>query len=72
VLLAGLSTAHKFGLLGMALVFIAFALLSSFVFPRRNPDYPGKGLTLFILVSFTLFVLMLTAVELFGVESAKG
>jgi hypothetical protein len=66
---AALSTGHKVGLLVMALVFIAFAVFSSFVAPRRNPDFPGRGLSVFVVVSFVLFVLMIGAVEIFGVES---
>jgi plastocyanin len=74
VLLAGLTTGHKIGLGVVALVFIAFALTSSFVAPRRRPDFPGKnGLSVFILVSFALFAAMVSAVVVFGRESeAKG
>jgi hypothetical protein len=72
VLVAALSTGHKIGLLTMALIFIAFALLSSFVFPRRDPDYPGeRGLSLFVVVSIVLFVLMIAAVEVFGAEDEE-
>ena len=38
----GLSTTSTIALAVMAGIFIAFALLSSFVFPSRNPDFPGK------------------------------
>jgi hypothetical protein len=71
VLIAGLTTAHKIAMLAASGSFIAFALLSSFVFPRRNPDYPGKGLGLFVVVAIAFTVLMLGAVELFAVEQAK-
>jgi uncharacterized cupredoxin-like copper-binding protein len=70
VLLAGLSTGHKIGLGVVAAVFIAFALTSSFVAPRRRPDFPGKnGLSVFIIACFVLFAAMLAAVEAFGGES---
>lgn len=59
------------GLAGTALVFIAFALFCSFVAPRRWPDFPGRGKTAFILVSVALFVIMLAAVEIFGVEKKE-
>jgi uncharacterized cupredoxin-like copper-binding protein len=74
VLLAGLSTGNKIGLAVVAAVFIAFALISSFVAPKRRPDFPGKGgLSVFIVISVALFVAMLTAVLVFGVESeAEG
>ena len=69
-LLAGLSTGHKIGLAVVAAVFIGFALASSFLAPRRWPDYPGKhGMSPFILVSFALFFAMLGAVYFFGKES---
>ena len=67
-----LSTGHEVGLGVTALVFIAFALASSFLFPRFRPDYPGRGLPAFIVVSFVFFFGMLTAVENFGGESKHG
>jgi uncharacterized cupredoxin-like copper-binding protein len=63
-----LSTGHEVGLGVTALVFILFALSSSFLFPRFRPDYPGKGLLAFIVVAFVFFFGMLTAVEVFGAE----
>jgi hypothetical protein len=74
VLLAGLSTGHKIGLAVVALVFIGFALASSFVAPRRRPDFPGKnGLSVFVIACVFMFAAMLSAVIVFGVESeAKG
>jgi plastocyanin len=72
VLLAGLSTGHKIGLAVVAAVFISFALISSFVAPRRRPDFPGKnGLSVFIIACVVLFAAMLAAVEAFGGESEK-
>jgi uncharacterized cupredoxin-like copper-binding protein len=74
VLLAALSTGHKIGLGVVGGAFILFALTSSFVLPRKRPDFPGKnGLSVFVLVTFVFFFAMLTAVIVFGVESeAKG
>jgi uncharacterized cupredoxin-like copper-binding protein len=63
-----LSTGHEVGLGVTALVFILFALASSFLFPRFRPDYPGRGLLAFIVVAFVFFFGMLTAVEVFGAE----
>jgi uncharacterized cupredoxin-like copper-binding protein len=65
-----LSTGHEVGLGVTALVFILFALASSFLFPRFRPDYPGRGLLAFIVVAFVFFFGMLTAVEVFGAEDA--
>jgi uncharacterized cupredoxin-like copper-binding protein len=64
-----LSTGHEVGLGVTALVFILFALASSFLFPRFRPDYPGRGLSAFIVISFVFFFGMLTAVEVFGAET---
>jgi uncharacterized cupredoxin-like copper-binding protein len=74
MLLFGLSTGHKIGLAVVALIFIAFALTSSFVVPRRRPDFPGKnGLSVFVIASVFLFAAMISAVVVFGRESeAKG
>ncbi len=74
MLLASLSTGHKIGLAVVAVVFIAFALTSSLVIPKRRPDFPGKnGLSVFVIASVFLFASMLSAVFFFGKESeAKG
>jgi uncharacterized cupredoxin-like copper-binding protein len=63
-----LSTGHEVVLGDTGLVFILFALASSFLFPRFRPDYPGKGLLAFIVIAFVFFFGMLTAVEVFGAE----
>ena len=74
MLLAGLSTGHKVGLGVVAITFIAFALTSSFLAPRRRADFPGKnGLSVFIIACVALFAAMIAAVEIFGAEGeAKG
>jgi hypothetical protein len=64
-----LTTGHKVGLLVFACVFIVFALLSSMVIPRYRPDFPGRGLPLFLALTVLLFVAMFTAVLIFGAES---
>jgi mono/diheme cytochrome c family protein len=68
VLLA-LSTGHEIGLGVVAVIFIAFALLSSFLFPRWNPNYPGKRLGLFLGAVALLTIAQLAAVERFAAES---
>jgi uncharacterized cupredoxin-like copper-binding protein len=67
-----LSTGHEIGLGVTAAVFIAFALASSFLFPRFRPQYPGGGLRAFIVVAFVFFFGMLAAVEVFGAEEKEG
>ena len=56
---------------GMALIFIVFSLVSSFVMPRRDPNFPGEKRNLFIGITAVLFVCMLLAVELFAVEEEE-
>ena len=70
-MLAAVSTQNKILLGGMALVFIVFSLVSSFVFPRRDPNFPGKRRNLFLAITAVLFVGMLLAVELFAVEEEE-
>jgi uncharacterized cupredoxin-like copper-binding protein len=67
-----LSTGHEIGLAVTGAVFIAFALASSFLFPRFRPQYPGHGLPAFIVVAFVFFFGMLAAVEVFGAETKEG
>lgn len=73
MLLGALSTGNMIGLSVTAAIFISFALLSSFVAPRRWPDFPGRhGLPVFMIASLVLFVAMLAAVEVFGVEEEEA
>jgi uncharacterized membrane protein YqjE len=69
--LAAVSTQNKFLLGGMALIFIVFSIVSSFVLPRRDPNFPGDRRNLFIAVTAVLFVAMLLAVEFFAVEEEE-
>ena len=71
-MLLALSTGHEVGLAVTAAAFIAFALASSFLFPRFRPQYPGGGLTAFIVICFVFFFGMLAAVENFGAEGGEA
>jgi len=66
VLLAALTTDAKLGLGLMAALFVGFSLIVALVVPRRNPDFPGKRLPAFVVVSVLLFVGMISAVLVFG------
>ena len=70
-MLLALSTGHAVGLALVAGAFIAFALLSALVIPRRWPQYPGRQLGWFIAATLVFFVAMLSAVEVFGAEPSK-
>jgi mono/diheme cytochrome c family protein len=71
LVLAGLSTGHQIGLAAVGFCFIAFALISSFVLPKRDPNFPGKHMPVYIGVSVLFFIAMISAVLIFGRES-KG
>ena len=71
-MLLALSTSHKIGLGLVALVFIGFALASSFLLPRYRPDYPGSALRWFVVGALVLFAGMMLAVEFFGREPAEA
>ena len=70
---SGLSTTAKIALGVVALAFIAFALISSFVLPRRNPNFPGeRGLKAYIVVAFGFFVAMMLTVILVAKEPKES
>ena len=68
-MLLALSTGHEIGLAAVGIAFIAFALVSSFVLPRRNPNFPGRGVGWFVAVTIAFFVAMMAAVLVFGREA---
>jgi cytochrome c2 len=75
--LFALSTGHKLGLLIAAGILIGWALLCSFYFSHRQPDFPGaKGMKTFLAITGVVVIGMLAAVEVFGAEpkeaSAEG
>jgi mono/diheme cytochrome c family protein len=72
LVVAGLSTGHKIGLVAVAAAFIVFALVSSFVIPRRNPNFPGKGMPVYVTVAVLFFIAMMAAVLVFGKESEES
>ena len=72
LVVADLSTGHKIGLAVVGVAFIVFALVSSFVLPRRNPDFPGRFLGLYITISALFFIAMISAVLIFGREKPEA
>ena len=68
---AGLSSGHKIGLAAVGVAFIVFALVSSFVQPRRNPNFPGKNLGWYVALCALFFVAMIAAVLVFGKEGKE-
>ena len=72
-MLLALATSNKIWLALFAGVFIAFALVASFLLPRRNPDFPGEtGRTWFIVATLALFVAMMVAVAVFAREEEEA
>ena len=71
-MLSALSTGHKTVIVVAAAVFIVFALCSSFVFSRMNPNFPGKRIALFIAVCVLLTAAMLGAIIVFATEPPEA
>ena len=71
-MLLGITTEGKLGLGLLAGLLIVFALLSSFYFPRRNPDFPGNRLGLFVAIAAALFVVTMAGVWIFAAEEEEA
>jgi mono/diheme cytochrome c family protein len=69
--LLGISTGNGAGLALVAGAFVAFALLSALVIPRRWPQFPGRSLGWFIAATLVFFVATLGAVEVFATEEPE-
>jgi mono/diheme cytochrome c family protein len=72
LVVAGLSSGHKIGLAVVGGAFITFALASSFLLPRRDPNFPGKRMPIYIAACVLFFIAMLSAVVIFGRESKEA
>jgi mono/diheme cytochrome c family protein len=71
VLLA-ITSEGKLGLGVLAGAFIVFALLSAFVLPRRDPNFPGKRLGLYIVAASLFFVGTMAGVIFFAREEEEA
>jgi mono/diheme cytochrome c family protein len=72
MVIAGLSTGNQIGLAAVGAAFIVFALISSFVLPTRNPNFPGKAMPLYLTICVAFFIAMVAAVLLFGKEKKEA
>ena len=72
LVVAGLSTANKIGLACVGFAFVAFALISSFVLPKRYPGFPGKHLGWYVVVCVLFFIAMISAVLYFDREPSEA
>lgn len=61
-MLLAITTTGKVVLLLVAMTFIAFALVTAMVVPRRRPDFPGERLPLYVMASVALFAAQIAAV----------
>ncbi|HEX4929068.1 MAG TPA: cytochrome c [Gaiellaceae bacterium] len=71
-MLLGITNQGKVGLAVCAGLLIVFAILSSFYFPRRNPDFPGNRLGLFVGIAAVLFVVTMAGVFVFAAEEEEA
>jgi mono/diheme cytochrome c family protein len=72
LVVAALSTGHKIGLATVGGLFILFALVSSFVLPRRNPNFPGRSVGWYSALAVLFLVAMISAVLVFGKEKPEA
>jgi mono/diheme cytochrome c family protein len=70
--LLGITNQGKLGLGLLAGLFVVFAILSSFYFPRRDPNFPGNRLGLFIAVTVVLFAVTMAGVWVFAAEEEEA
>ena len=72
MLLLGLSVGQKIGL-GLAVLGLAgFSLIVSMLVPRWYPQFPGRGLRVFLVTCVVLFVGMMTAVIFVARETSSA
>ncbi|HEU4454822.1 MAG TPA: c-type cytochrome [Longimicrobium sp.] len=71
-MLLAVTTTGKIVLALAAGAFIVFAILSSFVLPRRDPDYPGKRLGAFVALTLVLFAVLIGSMVAFAGESEEA
>ena len=61
-MLSALATGHKVGIAVVAGIFIAFALASSFLLPALRPQFPGRRVGLFAVVTLLITAGMLATI----------
>jgi len=72
-MLFALSTESEIALATMGAIFIVFSLVSSFLLPRRNPDFPGrKWRNAYLVLCIGLFLAMMGTVLVFGKEEEEA
>ena len=72
MLLLALSTAQKVGLGLCVAGFAGFSLIVSMLVPRYRPQFPGRGLRVFVVTCLLLFVGMMSAVIFVARETSAA
>ncbi len=72
LVIAGLSTGQKLGIAAAGAAFIVFALICSFVLPKRNPNFPGRHMGWYIVVVACFVIGMLAVVLTLGKETPEA
>jgi cytochrome c6 len=72
LVVAALSTGNQIGLAVVGGAFILFSLVSSFVLPARYPNFPGRHVGWYVAAGILFFVVMISAVIVFGVEKKEA
>ena len=71
MLLFALSTTQKVGLGLCVAGFAGFSLIVSMLVPRYRPDFPGRGLRVFVVTCVLFFVGMMSAVIFIARETSE-
>jgi mono/diheme cytochrome c family protein len=71
-LLAAPSTGHEIVLACVAAAFIGFGLISAFVLPARNPNFPGKGMPIYATIAVLFFVAMIASVLILDKDTKEA
>ena len=72
MLLLALSTTQKVGLGLCVAGFVGFSLIVSILVPRYRPQFPGRGLRVFIVTCVLFFVGMMSAVIFIARETSEA
>jgi uncharacterized cupredoxin-like copper-binding protein len=72
MMLLALSTGHKVGLALAVAAFAGFSLIVAMLVPRYRPQFPGRGLGVFLVAVVLLFLGMMAAVLVFGKEGGEA
>jgi cytochrome c6 len=72
LVIAGLSTGQKLGIAAAGAAFIVFALICSFVLPRRSPNFPGRHMGWYVVVVACFVIGVLAVVLTLGKEKPEA